>query len=231
MNNITNNKNLLIGITSYHIDKHEKLVRLTQKCLNSVGFNIHQNSNIKAILLDNNSDLSKINIPQCVNIIKTQYNNLSKSWNEICKLGFYTLNYDYCLIMNNDIMLLPDSINTLMNFAYNKGKQYGIIYGSELENNNLNKGYMFSCFLIKKRFYEGIGEFDENLPFCMNDWDYNERCILVNSPPFYYRDFKVIHDRCSSKNLFKNVDEYKKTDEKSLLYYREKWKGKNVKLP
>ena len=226
---------VVVGITSYKIDKDNILKNLTEKCINSVINNIKQvgtGLNAEVILVDCLSDLTSINIPNEVNIIKNEEMNVSKSWNKICKYAFYEVGCDYCLVLNNVIILTYESLYTLMKFAINNSKEC-IIYGSEKDGKNVNEGYMFSCFLITKEFYETVGEFDENLLFYANDWDYLERTKEIGKPPFYYKPFIVVHDRSKTKLTFQNIEKevFDSMHKNDVNYYREKWKGKGVKLP
>ncbi len=227
---------VVIGITSYMIDRDDKLKSLTEKCISSVISNIHQigtGMNAEIVLVDCQSDLKSINVPQEVKVIKNELSNISKSWNIICNYAFYDVGCNYCLIMNNDVILTDKSLHTLMEFAINSS--YGIIYGTEIINNeeDIREGYMFSCFLITKGFYEKIGDFDENLAFYANDWDYLERTKEINQPPFYYKFFITFHDRSRTKLTFqdKQKEYFELIHQKDIEYYRKKWKDKGVKLP
>lgn len=231
---------VVIGITSYKIDKNEKLKDLTEKCIKSAVDNITQigtGMNAEVILVDTLSNFDKVYIDKRVKIFHKNEKNLSKSWNDICKYAFYEVGCDHCLIMNNDVILKKESLYKLMNFALdNKNKNFirnRIIYGSEEFPDDLREGWMFSCFLVNKHLYEKIGPFDEGLAFYANDWDYLERCKFIKKEPFYYQDFVVIHERNGTKYIFEDVEkeESNKIHNSDVEYYRNKWKDKGVNLP
>lgn len=238
---------VVVGITSYKIDKNEKLKDLTEKCIKSAIDNITQvctDMNAEIVIVDTMSDLNTLNNisiskDKGIKIFHKNEKNLSKSWNDICKYAFYEVGSNYCLIMNNDIILKDDSLHKLMNFVLdNRNKNFiqnRIIYGSEEFPfpDGQKEGWMFSCFLINKNFYETIGEFDEKLAFYANDWDYLERCKLIGKEPFYYQDFVVIHEKNSTKSIFESVEkeESDKIHNSDIEHYRNKWKDKGVNLP
>lgn len=239
---------VVVGITTYKVDKSEKLRNLTEKCIKSVVDDITQigtGMNAEIIIVDTMSDpiiLNNISKDKKVKIFHNYERNVSKSWNDICKYAFYNIGCDHCLIMNNDIVLKKESLYKLMNFVLDdKNKniiQNRIIYGSEdfpefFGDINIKKGWTFSCFLINKNLYETIGEFDEKLAFYANDWDYLERCKSVGKEPLYYKDFVVVHEKNSTKSIFESVEkeESDKIHNSDVEYYRKKWKDKGVNLP
>lgn len=243
------NQRVVVGITSYKVDKNEKLKYLTERCIESVIYNIIQieqieqigtNISAEVILVDTLSDSNYLNYIsdkyKRIKIFRNTEKNLSKSWNDICKYAFYEIGCDYSLIVNNDITLTDESLYKLMNFVLddkNKFIQNRIIYGSEIFPDGLREGWMFSCFLINKNLYETIGEFDEKLAFYANDWDYLERCKSIGKEPFYYLDFVVTHEKNSTKSIFESneKEEWDQIHIADVEHYRRKWKGKGVNLP
>lgn len=92
-----------------------------------------------------------------------QHQNLfvSASWNELCKTVF--LNYDYCLMLNDDIC-----INS------NEQQITELIEGHPAVD-FFNSFWQWSSFLLPKKTYQRIGEFDENFCVWFNDNDYEYR--------------------------------------------------------
>lgn len=97
-----------------------------------------------------------------ITILK-QYDNLfvSGSWNELCKTVF--LNYDYCLMLNDDICI---------NAAE---KEITQLIEEESSVDFFNSYFQWSSFLLPKKTYQQIGEFDEELRIWFNDNDYEYR--------------------------------------------------------
>lgn len=219
----------LIGVTSYQIHKDDHLKGLTEKCLHSI---VQQRCSypFKAMLVDDSSDLEGVSIPEGVDVRGVSYQSVSKSWNLISREAFYGDGFDYVLILNNDVELLPGSLENLLKFAYEK-PDIGFIYGCEVFGTHMVEGYMFSAFLLSKWVYELIGEFDEKFGSYIEDWDYVERLKEENIVPYYHDDFKVLHERSATKKMAMSEPGWRERHKKDVEYYRSKWKGKGVRLP
>jgi hypothetical protein len=101
-----------------------------------------------------------------IEIVFPNYNwGVSKSWNEIIKKY---IDKTPIIISNNDMTVVPNSINRFMNY-YNEG--YELIW--------INAGYCF--FMITKTCIDKIGYFDENFyPAYVEDTDYGRRGLLCD---------------------------------------------------
>lgn len=218
----------LIGVTSYRIHKDDHLKELTERCLRSIA---RQKCGypFKTMLVDDSSNLEGVSIPEGVDVREVSYQSVSKSWNLVCREAFYEDGLDYVLILNNDVELLPGSLETLLRFAH-ENPDIGFIYGSELTEAGLVEGYMFSAFLLSKRVYELVGDFDENLS-SIEDWDYVERLKEEKVPLYHYDDFKVHHERSATKRMIQSESGWREKHMKDVKYYRRKWGGKGVQLP
>lgn len=229
---------IVVGITSYGLN-NPRLLDLTVRCIDSIfgqGISVDlqiivvndisiggESKAIYHIGRDKSWNVNRLTV------IDVKYNNLSRSWNDICRIVFReNKNSDRILILNNDIALWKDSLKRLIEFSEHN-PQVGMIYGSDKGHEN---DLMFSAFLIRKDLYDRVGKFDENLPFYYNDWDYLERCKSIGQNPFYFYDFQLLHERSKTRNEEMDITEtWKKIHSDSISYYRNKWKDKGVRLP
>ena len=217
---------ILIGVTSYRVHESEDLLRCTEKCLNSL---VSQKCDYPYIvmLIDDSSQLEAI--PESVILKKVNFNNLSKSWNTICSIAFYELNCSHVLIVANDVVLLKNSLQKLLDFATQYKEKPCIISGYET---NGEPGVPFAHFLMSRRVYESVGEFDEHFwGSGLEDWDYIERLKQKNIPIISCSDFIVEHGRSMTRKLYWHSDEWKKKDMPAIEYYRKKWGEGKHELP
>lgn len=100
--------------------------------------------------------------PENISILR-QHDNLfvSGSWNELCKTIF--LNYEYCLMLNDDICLGANESQITQLIEENPSIGF------------FNSHWQWSSFLLPAKTYNQIGPFDENLRIWFNDNDYEYR--------------------------------------------------------
>jgi GT2 family glycosyltransferase len=157
---------------------------------------------------------------------QVDFGSVSKSWNYICKEAFYKEQGDYALILNNDVALLPNTINPLLRFAQ-QNSRCGLITGVEVtQTGEIMPAYTFSAFLIAKWLYEVVGPFDENIVGQgLEDWDYVERLKEKGLQIGVCRDFKFYHERSATIKVFPDKWNI------SVEYYQRKWGDGKHKLP
>ena len=121
-----------------------------------------------------------------------EYNNensLALAWNKGIKLGF-SRSADYCLVINLDLLFHESYIENLIAFA--KSTPEAIMWSGcdwpddeTLQSADLSgepsRDVPYSAFLIDKRLFEIVGEFDEIFkPAYHEDSDMNYRIRLKN---------------------------------------------------
>jgi len=204
-----------VGVTSYRIHEHPRLLELTRACLRS-ALN-QEGCDVRVILHDQCSDNAVItriwNEFPSIALRHEPTPGLARAWNHLCQLVFP--NHPLILLLNNDIELLPGSLKALMEFeAENKGK---LIYGDT---------YTFSAFLLPREVYEHVGPFDEwyRGP-TIEDWDYMKRLSNAGVPVVRCPGFKVRHEERATRKYVK--DEWEELDRRSEAHF---WEVTGVKV-
>ncbi len=97
-------------------------------------------------------------------------NNLARAWNKGIRLAFER-GAEYVLVMNLDINFHPQFLDNLIAFAERRKdaiiwsgmewKDEKTLETAPLKNTEDSENASFSCFLIDKRLFEKVGEFDE----------------------------------------------------------------------
>lgn len=178
-------------------------------------------------------------------LINSRENNLSAAWNTVIKEGMGD-DYDYFLIINNDLIFRPDTIDNLVDFAE---KHPEFLMWTAAEHSNLRtlnsvkprKSFdhypHFSAFMVSSKLVAELekkeagteepfpGYFDENFkPAYMEDNDMHNRILRAGyqaaktaSALFYHYGSRTI-----------KVDEdlnrkNKATHRKCREYFVEKW--------
>jgi len=141
---------------------------------------------------------------------------------------------DYCLIINNDIILHPQAIDNLVAFAQ-KHPEFLLWSASEWANartlaqakltSRFSPHPHFSCFMVSPKTIETVGWFDEKFSFgYFEDNDYHTRILLkgfqaaaTDSAKFYHYGSRTI-----------NVDDNLKIEGKyhyqlNRAYFKKKW--------
>lgn len=151
----------------------------TQKCIQSA---MRQDIPVNILAVDNGStdgcgpwlrSLPRINV-----LSHPKRRNLHKIWNDAMVLGFQRMKLDHILIINNDIVLRPDTYHLLA--ADGGGFVTGVAVDSEeqfkqVDPKNRRPHPSFSCFLIRKEVWEKVGPFDESFNAYCGDTDYHLR--------------------------------------------------------
>jgi len=131
-----------------------------------------------------------------------QPQGVTKAWNDgIAKA--IELGCEYILILNDDIVLKHDAIDTLVVFAqahpeaslWSMGA-YHDLFGLEQagEDENFSEHPNFSAFMVYKTFPEVFGRFDENiLPAYFEDSCAHARIALANQKAYVYGGAKFYH--------------------------------------
>jgi len=173
--------------------------------------------NTLIIILDNgNQGIEKAN-PSANYIVCTPPDGVNMgvagSWNYLVKMAITEYNYDYFLVLNDDIIL--------------KRGQMGIDALIEKGGKNTfhipRPFYNWSAFLFNKWIFEKVGGFDENFKKCFfEDNDYHYRLKLANVTVSYSDELNA-DVYLNSQTILKNplLGGYIENRE----YYIKKWGG------
>lgn len=119
---------------------------------------------------------------------------VSKGWNYGLRYFFET-GADYVLVVNNDVVLRPDTYRELL---ADGGPFVTCVGVNTLEESqqpfvkNVRPNPDFSCYLIRREVWERVGEFDESMVFYASDADMHVRMFREGIPaytiglPFYH---------------------------------------------
>lgn len=118
---------------------------------------------------------------------------VSASWNFALSVIFRT--YDYCAVLNNDLILRKDCLRELLDDGggFVTAVSVDNILGIETEFvKSVRPHRDFSCFLIRRHVWKTVGPFDETMVHYCSDGDYHLRMHRAGIPaytigmPFYH---------------------------------------------
>lgn len=173
---------------------------------------------------------------------------VSESWNYGITKAREDADCKYILIVNNDVIFHPDTIDNLVYFIDKSGYAMvtarnmndGTFKDSDLINlkvpqfneadlapitNWREEGPDFSCFLIKPDLVDKIGWFDENFrPAYFEDNDYHYRMFLSGLHAKRISTAPYFHYGSKTSQLNQDVkDSLDKNFTKNKLYFIHKW--------
>lgn len=222
--------------------------RYTKACLESVK----SKHNLRILLIDNGStDETKVEAGKLVSSTFAHHRNeqpwsCSKSWNFGIK-DAWERGYDYCLVINNDVLLHPECIDRLVErFEKAETSDTVMVTAMDIRGDCPQpvsiflkdaKTYEavpeaphpnFSCYMINKRFTENVGQFDEVFNpayFEDNDAHYRIKLLGLNAivyPPalFYHFGSRTTNEAYPDKHAVSSSQ-----FEKNRAVYVEKWGG------
>jgi GT2 family glycosyltransferase len=160
-------------------------------------------------------------------------NILASAWNLGIRYAFKNRS-NFCLILNNDLILHPQCIDNLVSFA-GKHPEFLLWSASEWANSRtLTKALLtpsfsphphFSCFMLSSQTVKKVGYFDEHFTMgYFEDNDYHTRILLkgdqaaaTDSAKFYHYGSRTI-----------NVDDRLRIEGKyhyqlNRVYFQKKW--------
>ena len=105
---------------------------------------------------------------------------VSKAWNLALEHVFDTLGGEHALVVNSDVRLRPDTYRRLVDdgglFVTCVGTSSGAKFPGEEPNPDRVRPHPdFSCFLIRRECWQGVGIFDPNMRIYCSDGDYHLR--------------------------------------------------------
>jgi GT2 family glycosyltransferase len=211
-------------------------LEFTQECLAS----IHTNHRYEIIIVKNyvansykNEVLKLETYPHVKVIPNPQGNILAAAWNLGIKSAI-SHHSSQILILNNDIVLHPQAIDTLVDFS-NAHPDILLVSGSEwanlrtlneiTTNSSFSPHPHFSCFLITPKTIKTVGYFDENFKFgYFEDNDYHLRLLRsgyqaasIDAAKFYHYGSRTIKSDDSLKI------EAQKHYHLNRAYFQKKW--------
>lgn len=199
---------------------------LTVDCIASIDRSNY--SNYRLILIDNNSpdgsgELLKSIYGSVHTVILSGENKGTSGANNLGMRVAFEQGCDYVLLLNNDTVLFPDTLEKLIAGSggayvgvphisyysmpevswyaggyfdvFNNARHSGM--GKKLDREKSASGFVgyapTCCFLIPKPIYEDVGEFDEGYFMYWEDTDY---CIRINRKRhkiLYISDADILH--------------------------------------
>jgi glycosyltransferase involved in cell wall biosynthesis len=169
---------------------------LTKKCIDSV---LAQDIPVAVfVILNGSHDCAPVirSYGQRIrSIAYTEPISLNVVWNQALDLAFNTLKLEHVLVINNDVILRPDTYNLLL--ADGGGFVTGVGVGTMeqlaiCEPASRSPHPTFSCFLIRAEVWHRVGKFDERYWAFASDCDYHLRMDRMNidsysiNLPFYH---------------------------------------------
>lgn len=160
-------------------------------------------------------------------------NSLAKVWNAKCSEAFQ-IGYDYCLVINDDILFYPQTVDNLVNHAFETDV---LLVSGVNANKDADKhiaapmgklGLHFSCFLLHPAVFDRLGYFDENFfPAYFEDNDFCYRAGLAkeerygfSQAPFYHAGSTTIKKMPGTQ-----AARLQRYFQRNRVYYHKKWGG------
>ena len=186
------------------------------------------------LIVDNNSSDNTVKVAKSLNC-KIIENKKNLGYGAAINQGINLMSkdFDYFFILNQDVILKTFD-ESKINLEENKIVQplillqngninvdelsmnvFGFIYPKTYNSNVMPKTktslqfFSGSAFIISKKIYEKVGEFDESLFLYYEDCDYGIRSLLKNVEMELDPEIKIIHD-------YKNS--YITKDKKAFIY-------------
>ncbi len=176
----------------------------------------------------------------CDSVEHNRINNLALAWN----IGIKKLldqGNDYVLVTNLDIVIHPLLIQNLTKAA--ESNPEAVMWCAhevsdlasllkEDDNNQVNPGANFSCFMVNRRLFEAVGEFDTQFePAYHEDSDMAYRVALSDQTILSVPNAKFLHiGQGTLKSIILSKDEKLAMDIRlsmnlSMERYANKWGG------
>jgi len=200
------------------------------------------------LLIDNNSTdgsqglfMHKQTNQNTLVMLNEENKGASGSWNQALCIGFEELKCDQVFILNNDTLLLPETLKIISDNL--RIKKVGLasaknISGEVIDENDfftkkphglnlIRETPDFSCFGINKYCFNEIGYFDESFyPAYFEDNDYHYRMKLEGIKAICNYDNYYFHYGSRTKHHEKRFDDYIKWRYlQNQAYYSKKWGG------
>jgi GT2 family glycosyltransferase len=142
---------------------------------------------------------------------------VAAAWNQGLKLAFQ-FGHDPVLVMNNDVVLAPDTVPALLRWHQKTGgiasaQSVAALHALSLIDRRETFGEPcdYSCFMISKAIVDKVGYFDEGYwPAYFEDLDYDCRAEQAGIPRGYCGDAIVCHyhSRTIHAGHIENHDQY-----------------------
>lgn len=229
-----------LGITTFNcLDYTKKAVESVQKYIPDT---------CKLVILDDKSTDGTQDyldtIPERWNVVLHSINlGCSRSWNDLLKIGFVDNDSDIVFILNNDIILSPNWLESMI--AYAKANpdvgiassnvvgppdlQFTSFEGWEVDakeriSDSTEEGGQFCCFGVTKNAYRNIGHFDTNFKYTSyEDTDYVVRAYQAGIAVKINNNALAFHYGGVTQNKIVS-DEGNSFQQHNKRYFEEKWK-------
>lgn len=149
---------------------------------------------------------------------------LAKSWNEGILLGYYQLNADVVVVVNEDSLFGTGDLARLSEWAVNHRSSY-VVTGRAYEHKESKwMSSEFGCFAINPLALNTLGCFDENFfPLYYEDSDYRYRAKLLGLNPGYCATTSIEHGGSMSLGEERVAQQNTLTYDANRNYYISKW--------
>lgn len=163
-------------------------------------------------------------------IVLQSYNSprsLSSVWNMTLRWAFEGLKLEHALVINNDVVLRPDTYRLLLadggNFVTGVSvNDVQATYSIAPERRRPHPS--FSCFLIRRSVWERVGPFDEGFWAWANDLDYHLRMETLGidaytiGVPFYHIGSGTMKNVTAEEQV-----RLHELAERDRAYFKRKW--------
>ena len=184
---------------------------------------------------------ANIKTPNFLLLETTKNLGASGSWNCGIRFGFEALRVDYIFILNNDILLLPQTLDLMLEVL--KKSDVGLTSAFNVsdkmpdekeffklkipDDKTLTEAPDFSCFAINRRVIDKVGLFDEAFyPAYFEDNDYHYRMRLEGMKALKVHKALYFHFGSRTRIMDKEFKEYLDVRyAANREYYRSKWGG------
>jgi GT2 family glycosyltransferase len=158
--------------------------------------------------------------------------SVAQAWNEGLKMAMMDPEFEYAIILNNDVVLEPNYVDRIVKFHLDHPDYYAIT-GLDTHNFQKQEGHVedgkisFGATLMTKACLQKVGYFDEQfVQAYFEDNDYHERlrqagnkCCLVCDICFYHHGSRWLNEGASPSERTKHDDNFRNNRE----YFLRKW--------
>jgi hypothetical protein len=173
--------------------------------------------------------------------VENDRNVLAHSWNRGVELAFERGN-EYALVINLDLVFHPRFLVNIVQGAKlypeailwsgESWAEEATLHSAPLSGPHVEKGALYSCFMVDNRLFQRVGKFDENLkPAYHEDSDMIYRIGLASFLQYRIQNALFFHhDRTTLIGLHTEgktveLDDIRKSMDESMEYYFRKWGG------
>jgi len=170
--------------------------------------------------------------PHIIPIRHSEHRCVAASWNEGLRKALEDPEFEYALMLSNDVVLEPYYIDGLIKFLQ-EHVEYSAVSGmdthtSKKQESGVTEGTVFwAAYLIRKDCILKVGFFDENfIEAYFEDNDYHERIkranlrtCIINRLGFYHHGSRWLYEGATQQE----VDAHHAYFRQNREYFKKKW--------